>query len=175
MTPRRLTTLVVAAVALTTVAIVVSDLFAQPGRGRGRGKGRGQDATFIADRDDFHYLLENRAKIRREIKDLDNGVETLTESDDPEVAQRIQQHVASMYSRIEEKRPIHLRDPLFAAIFRHADQLEMKVEETEHGVRVRETSDNPLAARLIQAHARVVSLFIKNGFEEVHKNHPVPE
>jgi len=39
---------------------------------------------------------------------------------------------------------------------------------------VSETSDDAYAAALIQAHADVVSLFIKNGHDEVRKNHAVP-
>jgi hypothetical protein len=28
--------------------------------------------------------------------------------------------------------------------------------------------------KLLQEHARVLDLFIKNGYDEVRKNHPVP-
>lgn len=38
-----------------------------------------------------------------------------------------------------------------------------------------ETSDDPFTARLIEAHANVVSLFVKNGHAEVRKNHAAPE
>ena len=33
---------------------------------------------------------------------------------------------------------------------------------------------SPYVARLIQAHADVVNLFVKNGFGEPHKNHAIP-
>ena len=138
------------------------------------GKGRGSDPAFAADRDLFHELLQHRADIRREIKKTDHGVETLTESDKPKVAAAIQKHVASMEKRIEEKRPIHLRDPLFAEVFRHVDQIKFVYEKTEKGTRVTESSDDPYVVRLIQAHAEVVSLFVKNGFEEVQRNHDLP-
>jgi hypothetical protein len=39
---------------------------------------------------------------------------------------------------------------------------------------VKETSDDPYVVKLIQAHAEVVSLFIKNGFDEARRNHEVP-
>jgi hypothetical protein len=123
----------------------------------------------------FHFLLDHRSEIRRSVEVLDDGVETLTESDDLEVAEKIRVHVASMYRRIEEDRPIHRRDPLFAEIFRHADAITMTMEKTEKGIRVRETSTEPYVAKLIQAHADVVSRFIENGRAEMHKNHPVPE
>ena len=103
-----------------------------------------------------------------------DGVETLTESDKPEIAAKIQEHVAAMYRRVEEGRPIHMRDPLFAEVFRHAGQIELKFDKTEKGVKVVETSKDPYVVKLIQAHAEVVNLFVKNGFEEPPKNHAVP-
>lgn len=171
MTGRRFA-LLVATMALLSLAAPV---LAQGGRGKGpMGKGRGGDAAFIADRDMFHSLLSHRADIRREVKKTEHGVETLTESDKPEVAATIQKHVASMEKRVKDKKPIHLRDPLFAEVFRHADKIKFVYEKTEKGMRVTETSDDPYVAKLIQAHADVVSLFIKNGFDEPHRNHDLP-
>jgi hypothetical protein len=99
----------------------------------------------------------------------------LTESEDPEIAAKIREHVRSMYDRVEEGRPIHLRDPLFAEIFDHADEIHMEMTETEKGLRVRETSENPYVVKLIQAHAEVVNRFVENGRAEMRKDHAVPE
>jgi hypothetical protein len=137
-------------------------------------QGGGPDTQFAADRDVFHYLLQNHQEIRRDVKNTAKGVETLTESDKPEIAAKIQEHVAAMAKRVEEGRPIHMRDPLFAEIFKHADKIHLKYEETDKGVRVAETSDDPYVAKLIQAHGGVVSLFVKNGFAEAMQNHAVP-
>jgi hypothetical protein len=150
-----------------------------PGRGFGWRGGRGGqgpwgDPSFVQDRDMFHYLLGHRDSIQRKVTKLTNGVETVTESDDPEVAATIQRHVESMHKRLEEGRPIHLRDPLFAAIFANWQKITMKVEPTKKGVRVVETSSDAHVAKLIQAHAEVVNLFVANGFAEVPKNHAVP-
>ena len=87
----------------------------------------------------------------------------------------IQNHVESMYKRVESGNPIHMRDPLFAAIFGNASKISMKVKRTKKGVRVVETSTDPYVAELIQAHADVLNLFIANGFTEVRKNHEVPK
>ncbi len=144
------------------------------GPGRGRGMGRGPDSAMRADQDVFHYLLEHHAKIERHVVNLDDGVETLTESEDPAVAAKIQEHVASMHRRVQEGRGFRFWDELFVALFRDYEKIAMTVENTEKGVRVKETSTDPRVARLIQSHARVVSLFVKHGFDEAHKNHPVP-
>jgi hypothetical protein len=135
---------------------------------------RGPGAELQADRDVFHELLQNHTKIQRSVTRLENGVETLTESDDPAIAAKIQEHVASMHARVEDGRGLRFWDDLFVAVFQNYKRITMSVENTKQGVRVRETSDDPAVVRLIQAHADVVSLFVKYGFEEAHRNHAVP-
>ena len=163
-----------AAVAIAFILATADTLQAQRGRGPGRGFGGQNDPKFAEDHDVFFYLLANGEKITREVKELENGVETLTESDDADVAAKIQEHVTAMYSRVEDVRPIHMRDPLFREIFRNAEKITMKHEKTNKGVRVVETSDDPYVVKLIQEHAKVVSLFVKNGHAEVRKNHALP-
>ncbi len=171
-TPRRARS-AVSAIGLGAALIVLAgraELTAQP-----PGTGAGKDANFAADRDVFHFLLANRADIKRTVKGTKTGVETVTESDKPEVAKKIQEHVAAMHERVKSGKGIHLRDPLFAEIFKHHDKIAMTVEKTDKGVKVTETSDDPYVAKLIQAHARVVTKFIENGHDEAMKNHPLPE
>ena len=142
--------------------------------GQEHGRGQWSDPRFIEDRSWFQFLLENRAKIRRTIVRTEEGVDTLTESDDPAIAAGIQTHVAAMHVRVKEGRGIHMRDPLFREVFRHADKISMEITDTQKGVRVIETSEDRYVVSLIQAHAEVVTAFIKNGHEEVQKNHAVP-
>ncbi|MBI1322572.1 hypothetical protein GC170_05230 [bacterium] len=138
------------------------------------GGGPPGDQEFPADRADFQFLLANHEKIRRNVINLENGAETVTESDDPEVAAKIHAHARAMHKRVKLNRGIHKRDPLFAEIFRHADKIEMAVGKTPKGVKVLETSDDPYVAKLIQAHAAVVSKFVANGHLEVQENHSIP-
>lgn len=145
----------------------------QPGM-RGMGPGAMQDADHMKDMQMFHELLAERSKITRIVTAIEDGVDTLTESDDPRVAGLIRAHVLSMAARVEQARPIHLRDPLFRAIFANADRIVMKYQNTLKGVRVIETSRDSYVAKLIQAHASVVSAYLANGVEEMHKNHEVP-
>lgn len=194
----RIVELALAIVGLTCL-VCSGELRAQPGLGQGQGFRGGQNQTgpahggagrgmhgrgmhaeqhderHEADREVFQFLLSNHEKIKRTVKDLPNGVETLTESDVPEVAAKIKEHVEWMSVRIKDAQPIRMRDPLFAEIFKHTDKIKMLHEDTEHGVRVTETSDDPVVAKLIQAHAKVVTGFVERGFAEAMKNHPVPE
>ena len=181
--------------AFATMSITL-EAQAQPGQGRGQGfrggpglggpgrgpgmQGRGPGAEQHDDRHNedhevFQFLLTNHSKIKRTVKVLPNGVETLTESESPEIATKIKEHVEWMSVRIKETQPIRMRDPLFAEIFKHTDKITMKHDDTEKGVRVIETSDDPAVVKLIQAHATVVSGFVERGFAEAMKNHPVPD
>ena len=174
------------------ILLLTTSAFAQgrPGRGPGRGFGRGpggpgfgrgpggpmfeHDDRHDEDHEVFQFLLTNHEKITREVKELPNGVETLTESNDPEIADKIKEHVQWMEYRIKETNPIRMRDPLFRELFQHTDKITMKHEDTENGVRVIETSEDPYVAKLIKAHAKTVSGFVARGFAEAMKNHPVP-
>jgi hypothetical protein len=122
----------------------------------------------------FQFLLDHRTQITRKVTNIASGVETLTESDNRDVAAKLAVHVEAMHKRLLERRPIHMRDPLFREIFRHADKIKLTFEKTPKGVKVSETSKDPYVARLIQAHAEVLNKFLANGHAEVRKNHPVP-
>jgi intracellular sulfur oxidation DsrE/DsrF family protein len=54
-----------------------------------------------------------------------------------------------------------------------ADKIKMVHEDSEKGAQVTETSDDAHVAKLIKAHAKVVSGFVERGFAEAMKNHAV--
>lgn len=162
--------IIVAATAMAAMGV------ARAGQGGPQGRGHMMmgDGGPMADMQLIHQLLDNGAKVRRSVVVRADGVETLTESDDPAIAKTIQVHVASMYERLKDDRPIHQRDPLFQAIFEHASQITFASESTPHGIKVVETSTDPYVVTLIQAHAEVLEQFIKHGHAEAMKNHDVP-
>jgi hypothetical protein len=144
------------------------------GQGMKGGAGMMGDHAHMADMGLIHFLLDNGKDVKRTVTVLANGVETVTESDRPEVAASIQKHVEAMYARVKEVRPIHMRDPLFRELFANAAKITMAHETTPKGVKVTETSADPYVAKLIQAHAEVVTKFIANGRAEAMTNHPLP-
>jgi len=148
--------------------------------GRGVAAPAGNDATgprgnndpaLAADHTLIQRLFGGRNLIRRQIRKLPNGVETLTETENTLLRSILVTHVESMKKRAEQGRPIHQRDPLFRELFRNASKVRMEVTRTAGGVMVRQTSDDPLAVQLVQRHAEVVSLFLKNGPAEARLNH----
>ena len=160
-----------AAVAAVLALIIVTPSFGQGGRG---GRGMMGDAAHGADMQLFHQLFEHRTEIDRQVLKREDGIETITESKNPEVTRLLQAHVSSMLARVKEGRPIHQRDPLFAELFRYADRIEAKQELTARGVRVIETSTDAYVVKLLYAHADVIGAFLANGRSEMMKNHPVP-
>lgn len=75
------------------------------GRGMGRGfqGGRGPGAkvgNFQADMRTIHTMFDNRDKIRRIVTLLPDGAESLTESDDEELAAMLKDHVPNMDARV---------------------------------------------------------------------------
>ncbi len=152
---------------LTTVSLFSTQSWSYPGYRQG-GADHQQDHAVIQD------LLDQGSLIQRKVTLIEDGVETLTESENPELAVKIKEHVHAMHRRVVDVRPIRMRDPLFAAIFENAEAISMQITETEKGVRVIETSPHPYVVKLIQEHARVVSNFVKFGHSEAMKNHSVP-
>jgi hypothetical protein len=151
--------------------VAVTPSFGQSGRG---GQGMMGDGAHAADMQLFHQLFEHRTEINRQVLRREDGIETVTESKNPEVTRLLQAHVASMLARVKDARPIHQRDPLFAELFRYADRIDAKYELTAGGVRVIETSKDAYAVKLLYAHAEVIGAFLANGMPEMMKNHPVP-
>ena len=149
---------------LLIAAVVVTPASGQGGRG---GRGMMGDGAHAADMQVFHQLFDHRTEIKRRVLKREDGIETVTESTNPEVTRLLQTHVASMLARVQDQRPIHQRDPLFAELFRYANRIEATHAVTATGVRVIERSQDAYVVKLLQAHADVVTAFIANGRSEM--------
>lgn len=144
-------------------------------QGQGRGMGMGMGGNQPQDMKTIHALFDDHKKIARTIKNIPNGVETITESDDPKVKAMIVEHSWAMKARLEKKQPIRQWDPLFAELFKHSDKIKMELTNTAKGVKVMETSADPYVVKLIQSHAAGVSEFAKEGASIMHKQHDLPD
>ena len=146
--------------------------------GKGEGSAMtmpmGSDPSMMADMQVLHFLLGSRADIRRIVAVLPNGIDTLTESDKPEIVAQLKTHVAAMYSTAQGR----ARHPS-ARIRCSGSSSRTPIRSTRlsatpsNGVRVVETSADPAVAKLLHKHAEAVDAFIKNGMSEMMKNHPI--
>ena len=142
-----------------------------PGRtGRGPGGNREDMMT-------IHSMFDARDRITRTVKELSDGAEAITESDEPEITELIQTHVPAMETRIHEDNPLPPMTfhPIFVALRKHAEDYSLEYDDTDKGVKVTYTAKAPFVVMLVQEHAKLVSRFIKNGMEEIHKPYKLPD
>jgi hypothetical protein len=135
------------------------------GRMRGPMAGRMQhaDASFGDDMQLVHAMIFNHDKIKRTVTNLPDGIRTITESEDPQVAQAIKAHVASMERRLGDGKEFNLFSPTIPVLFENRDKIKTVVATTEKGSTVTQTSSAPEVVAALQAHAVEVSELARDG------------
>lgn len=153
------------------------------GQGRGHGPGAGgrgpmggptamltkQDANSATDMGVVMDLVHNNTKIKRTVTKLPDGIRTVTESDDPKIAQDIKVHVASMSGRLKDGREFNLFSTTLPVIFDNAKNIKSVVEMTDRGVIVTRTSTDPKVVAALQAHASEVTELVQEGPTAFHR------
>ncbi len=121
------------------------------------------DPAFSADMQLVHSMLGAHDSIKRTVTNLPDGIRTVTESDDREVAQTIKAHVASMQQRLDEGRIFNLFSPTLPVLFANRDKIKTTVETTQNGVIVAQTSADAAVVAALQEHAVEVSELARDG------------
>lgn len=122
-----------------------------------------QDAGSSADMGLVHDLVMNHTKIKRTVTNLPDGIKTVTESDDPQVAQTIKAHVASMSQRLKDGREFNIFSPTLPVLFENRDKIQSVVEITEKGNIVTRTSTDAKVVAALQGHAAEVTELAQDG------------
>lgn len=145
-------------------------------QGMGPGMGRGpvgmlttQDTNSAADMGIAMNLVHENTKILRTVTRLPDGIKTVTESDDPKIAQDIKAHVASMSGRLDSGREFNIFSTTLPVIFDNAKNIKSTVEYTAKGAIVTRTSKDPKVATALQAHASEVTELVKEGPVAFHR------
>lgn len=140
------------------------------GMGPGMMGMNGGSAT-MDERADIHGLLFNHDRVKRTVTNLPDGIRTVTESDDPEVAATIKRHIAEMGKRVEEGRDpgLPIESPALHSIFRDKDKIKTAYETTEKGIVVVQTSTDANAVKALQNHAAEVTDFAQRGMVAAHE------
>ena len=130
----------------------------------------GGNAT-MGERSDIHGLFFNHESIKRTVTNLPDGIRTITESDDPQVAATIKKHVAEMGKRVEEGRDpgLPIESPALHAIFRDKGKIKTAYETTEKGVVVVQKSTDATAVKALQDHAAEVTDLAQRGMVAAHE------
>lgn len=131
----------------------------------------GQDGGAMAQMRAIHELFANHDRMTRAVTNLPDGIRTVTESNDPQVAKLITDHVASSRKQVEAGIDPGLpsESPALRAIYQHYDKIVTTVEATEKGVVVVQTSTDPQVVAALQQHAAEVTEFINDGMAAMHK------
>lgn len=173
------------AAALIVVSVTASAQSSGPGMnhnhgatGHGPVMGRGmgpagmltqQDANSGTDMGLVMNLVHNNKKINRTVTLLPDGITTVTESDDPTVAQAIKAHVASMSGRLKDGREFNIFSTTLPVIFDNADKIRSEVKMTDKGAIVTRTSSDAKLVAALQAHAGEVTELVNGGPAAFHR------
>jgi hypothetical protein len=140
-----------------------------PGMMRGAMAGGMHDDAFRADMGLVHEMLGSHERIERKVTNLPNGIRTVTESDDPQVAATLKAHVASMANRLEEGREFNLFSPTIPVLFENKDKIRTAIEYTAKGVVFTQTSDDAKVVAALQEHAVEVSELVRDGMAAMRR------
>jgi hypothetical protein len=141
-------------------------------RGAGRGMmGMGHGSATLDERADIHELLFNHERITRTVTNLPDGIRTVTESDDPEIASAIKKHVAQMLERVKEGRDpgLPIESAALRSLFPAGDKIKTTYQPTGKGSVVIQTSTDPMVVKALQDHAAEVTDLAARGMVAAHE------
>jgi hypothetical protein len=127
--------------------------------------GMSHGSATLAEHNDIRELFFNHDRIKRTVTNLPDGIRTVTESDDPQIAEVIKKHVTEMGKRVEEGRDpgLPIESPALHSIFRDKDKIKSTYEVTEKGIIVVQTSTDAMVVKALQDHAAEVSNLAQRG------------
>jgi len=111
----------------------------------------------------YMEMFSRRNEIRRNVEEIPGGVRTTTESDSPDLAALLHQHVPSMYSHLDQSVEIMCMSQSLPTLFRRASDYHRQIALTPTGVVAVETAEDPNLTQVIRVHAREVTGFVTEG------------
>jgi hypothetical protein len=111
----------------------------------------------------YMEMFMRHNEIRRTVEEIPGGARTTTESDSPDLAALLHEHVPSMYSHLDQGGEIMCMSQSLPTLFRRASDYHRQITFTPTGVVAVETADDPELTKAIRAHAREVTGFVTEG------------
>ena len=131
---------------------------------------QGKDTT-PKEVDDLKTIFQNHKKISRTVKNIKNGIETLTVSEDEKIRQSVVSHVSMMVTRMQQgKNPeVIIQSPTLTELFKYYKKINTEIELVNKGIKVIQTSNDPKVINLLQKHAAEINDMVKRGMRSVHE------
>lgn len=123
-------------------------------------------------RENIHTLFNGHDKLQRKLNLTDDGYEAITQSEDQQIAAALQEHVRQMQERLDRGLAARRWDPAFAEYRTYYNEIDLKVEKTERGVKVVAHGKTPEAAEVARNHAKVINEFVNDGWGAHNRLHP---
>lgn len=132
---------------------------------------RGENAT-KEESDELAVMFRNFDKITRSVTNLPNGIRSITSSEDEAIMAVLTSHVSGMINRVEEGNDpkIFIQSPTLDILFERRDQIKTKIETTEEGIVVVQTSDDSEVVKALHTHAAEVTDMANRGMQAVHES-----
>lgn len=132
---------------------------------------KGENAS-AEESEELAVMFRNFDKITREVTNLPNGIRTITNSTDEEVMAKLVSHVVGMIGRVEELSDpkIFIQSPTLDIFFKRGKNIKSKIDVTDEGIVVTQTSDDPELVKALQTHAAEVTDMADRGMQAVHES-----
>jgi hypothetical protein len=111
-----------------------------------------------ADMSLYMDMFHRHTEITRTVEEIPGGVRTTTQSDTPDLAAKLREHVSSMYSHLGQGSEVMCMSQSLPVLFRNAGGYRHQLTLTLTGVIADETSVDPALTDAIRAHAREVTV-----------------
>lgn len=121
--------------------------------------------------DEMQTLFRNFTLIEREVINLENGIYTITVTNDPDTYNALVSHVTGMIARVEaqDDPQVIIQSPTLDVFFMRGAEIETEIEVTANGIAVIQTSNDPELVASLQRHAAEVSDMVDRGMHAVHE------
>lgn len=131
---------------------------------------RGENAT-AEESGELAVLFRNFQTLSRDVTHLPDGIRTVTRSSDPAVMEALVSHVYGMISRVEtdDDPRIFIQSPTLDIFFERGERIETRIEVTDVGIVVVQTSDDPELVEALHVHADEVTAMAERGMQAVHE------
>jgi hypothetical protein len=116
-----------------------------------------------ADMSAYMEMFNRHREISRTVEAIPGGVRAITESDAPNLVEKLHAHVSSMYTRVDQGGEVGCMSQTLPTLFRRAGDYQRQLTLTPTGVVVVETASDPDLAQTIRAHAAEITGFVRDG------------